>query len=67
MSTVVIESHYRPKKSITVLMNKPIDLDESDSDEEEGEDVDTRPVKTKLVGFVIPSFITKRGTINVAY
>jgi len=48
-------------------MNKPIDLDESDSDEEEGEDVDTRPVKTKLVGFVIPSFITKRGTINVAY
>ncbi len=67
MSTVVIESHYRPKKNTTVLMNKPIDLDESDSDEEEGEDVDVRPVKMKLSGFVVPVIKTQLGKIMLSY
>jgi len=62
-STVVIESHYRPKKNITVLMNKPIDLDDDENDDE----VDVRPIKTKLQGFVIPSITTKNGKINVVY
>jgi len=66
-STVVIESHYRPKKNITVIMQKPIDMDDSDNDVEEGEEVDTRPVKTKIPGFIVPSIITKQGKINLIY
>jgi len=66
-STVVIESHYRPKKNITILMNKPIDMDDSDNDAEDGDDVDTRPIKTKLTGFVVPSIVTKQGKISVTY
>jgi len=61
---VVIESHYRPKKNVTILMTKPTNLDENDYD---GDDVDTRPVKTKLSGFIIPSITTKNGEINVTY
>jgi len=64
---MVIESHWRPKKNITVIMQKPIDMDESDNDAEEGGEVDTRPVKTKLLGFIVPSIITKSGKINVSY
>ncbi len=62
-STVVIESHFRPKKNVTLIMNTPVDLDDGDTDDT----VDTRPIKTKLQGFVIPSFITKRGAITVGY
>ncbi len=47
-STMVIKSHYRPKKNITVIMQKPVD-DESNIDG----DVDTRPLKTKLLGLIL--------------
>ncbi len=60
---IVIESHYRPKKNITVIMQKPIDLDDSDEDD----DADARPVKTKLTGFVVPAIQTQLGKINVNY
>jgi len=66
-STVVIESHFRPKKNITVIMQKPIDMDDSDNDAEEGVEVDNRPVKTKLQGFIIPSFTTRQGEITLSY
>jgi len=62
-STVLIESHYRPKKNQTLIMSTPIDLDDTDTDD----DADMRPIKTKLQGFVIPSLVTKRGKINVNY
>jgi len=62
-STMVIESHYRPKKNITVVMQKPVEDDESDTDDE----VDTRPVKIKLTGFIIPSITTKQGKMSVIY
>jgi len=62
-STMVTETHYRPKKNITVIMQKPFDDDDSDTDD----DVDNRPIKTKLQGFIIPSIITKRGAITVSY
>ncbi len=45
-------------------MTKPTDLDENDDD---GDDVDVRPVKTKLSGFIIPSIATKRAVITVGY
>jgi len=60
---MVIESHYRPKKNLTVIMQKPIEDDDMDTDD----DVDTRPVKTKLTGFVVSSILTKSGKINVTY
>ncbi len=45
-------------------MTKPTDLDENDDD---GDDIDARPVKTKLQGFVVPSIVTQRGMVNVTY
>jgi len=62
-STVVIESHFRPKKNVTVIMQKPVE----DDDQETDDDADMRPIKTKLTGFIVPSISTKRGTINVGY
>jgi len=62
-TSTTTESHYRPKKNVTVIMNKPIELDDTDEDN----DVDMRPVKMKLNGFIVPSIITKRGSINVTY
>jgi|GEM_PF-1521682 len=62
-STVVIESHYRPKKNVTLIMNTPIDIDDSDVDD----DADVRLVKTKLSGFVVPIVTTSHGKITVNY
>jgi len=62
-STVVIESHYRPKKNVTLIMNTPIDIDDSDVDD----DADVRLVKTKLSGFVVPILTTSHGKITVNY
>ncbi len=62
-STMVIESHWRPKKDVTVIMQKPIDDDDADTDD----DVDVRPVKTKLTGFVIPAITTRQGKMFVNY
>ena len=62
-STVVIESHYRPKKNQTLIMSTPIDLDDGDTDDT----VDTRPIKTKLSGFVVPLIQTQAGKILVKY
>jgi len=44
-------------------MQKPIDLDDRDDDD----DVDTRPIKTKLSGLVIPILQTRQGNIDVTY
>ena len=59
----MIESHFRPKKNITVIMQKPVEDDGADTDDE----VDNRPIKTKLSGFVIPSITTKNTKINITY
>jgi pimeloyl-ACP methyl ester carboxylesterase len=57
------ESHYRPKKDITVIVTKPVDLDDNDSDD----DVDSRPVKQKFPGMIIPSLVTEKGKVLVTY
>ncbi|MEK9151120.1 MAG: hypothetical protein AAB547_00640 [Patescibacteria group bacterium] len=59
----VLESHYRPKKNITVIMEKPRDLNDSDEDD----DVDTRPTKAKLPGMVVPGIVTESGQVNITY
>lgn len=63
-ASTTVESHYRPKKNVTILMTKPADLDDRDDD---GDDVDVRPIKQKLSGMVIPGLQTNRGIISVNY
>jgi pimeloyl-ACP methyl ester carboxylesterase len=55
------ESHWRPKKNQTVIMMKPIDLDDGDGDD----DSDSRPTKIKVPGFVIPYLTTKQGSLII--
>lgn len=63
VDTKVFESHYRPKKDITVIMQKPQDLDESETDDE----VDARPMKEKLPGMVVPGIVTEKGKVKMIY
>ena len=59
------ESHYRPKRDLTVIMTKPRDLDDEDS--EEDDNVDSRPVKQKLPGMIIPLLVTEKGKVLIRY
>lgn len=58
-----IESHYRSKKDVTIIMQKPEDLDDDDNDDRS----DMRPTREKLSGMVIPGLMTERGNIKVNY
>ena len=62
-SSSAIESHYRPKQNITILMSKPEDLKDEDNDDK----ADKRPIRQKLTGLVIPEFVTKKGTVEIKY
>ncbi len=62
-ASTTIESHYRPKKNTTVIMTKPQELDDAESDD----DSDTRPVKQKLPGMVIPYIETEKGSLIISY
>lgn len=57
------ETHFRPKKNVTIIMTKPLDLDDADTDD----DADTRATRLKLPGLVIPSLSTQKGKILVSY
>lgn len=59
----VFESHYRPKKNVTIIMTKPIDLDDTESDD----GVDARPSKTLAPGMVVPYVVTSDGKIIPKY
>lgn len=59
----ILESHYRPKKNVTIIMTKPQELNDSDEDD----DCDKRPVREKLSGMIIPWLITNQGNISVNY
>jgi hypothetical protein len=57
------ESHYRPKKNQTVIVTKPVELDDNNSDD----DVDTRPIKERLSGMIIPYLMSDNGTFIITH
>lgn len=61
--STLLESHYRPKKGVTILTLPLTDLDDSDSDDTS----DTRPVKLKLPGRVVPYMQTDKGRVLINY
>ena len=62
MSTTT-ESHYRPKKNVTILMSRPTDLDDDDNDDNS----DVRLVRLKLPGMVVPYMRTDAEKIIIGY
>ena len=62
-ASTTLESHYRPKKNTTLLMTKPQELDDSESDD----DSDVRPIKQTLPGMVVPYIMTKKGSVIISY
>lgn len=58
-----IESHYRPKKNITVVMTKPQDMDDSDDDD----DSDLRPTKLTLPGMMVSYVTTDKSAVVINY
>ena len=62
-SSDAVESHYRSKQDITIIMSKPQELDDSDDDSS----ADKRLIREKLAGLVIPEFVTKQGVVSIKY
>jgi hypothetical protein len=62
-SVITTETHFRPKKDKTIIMQTPLDLDDSDDDDAS----DARPAKLVLPGLVIPFLTTDRGVVTVAW
>jgi hypothetical protein len=58
-----VESHFRPKKNLTILMQKPQELDDRDEDD----DVDKRAKKQELPGMVVLGLETEKGKIKITY
>jgi len=61
--TIIVESHYLPKKNQTWLMEKPRDLADDTSDDNS----EQRPTRTKLAGMIIPTLNTELGKIKINY
>jgi len=57
------ESHYRPKKNVTIIMTKPQDVDDTESDD----DTDIRPTKLTLPGMVVPYIRTEKSRVIIGY
>jgi len=62
-ASTTLESHYRPKKDKTIIMTKPQDLDDTDTDD----NADTRPTKQTLPGMVVPYMMTGKGNLIINY
>ena len=62
-SSDAVESHYRSKQDITIIMSKPQELDDSDDDSS----ADKRLIREKLSGLVIPEFVTNQGVVSIKY
>ena len=62
-SATTVETHYRPKKNQTIIMQSATDIDDSDIDDA----CDRRPTKIKLAGFVIPWVQTEKSKLLIKY
>ena len=62
-STAIIETHFRPKANVTIIMKTPIDMGDSDMDD----DADWRPIKATLSGMVVVGLQTNNGSISASY
>jgi pimeloyl-ACP methyl ester carboxylesterase len=62
-SGLELEGHFRPDKNQTILMKKPIDIDDRDEDE----DCDSRATKEVLKGMAVVGLKTDRGIIKANY
>lgn len=61
--SIGIESHYRPKKNVTVIMRTPQELDDRDEEDES----DRRAVRETLPGMVVPYLVTDQGHVTIGY
>lgn len=57
------ESHYRPKKNQTIVMTRPVDLDDTDEDDS----ADNRPTRQVLLGMVVPYARLQKGKVIIGY
>jgi hypothetical protein len=57
------EAHFRPKKNQTILMLKPIDIDDGEDDNES----DNRTTRDRLSGMVVVGLVTEKGVIKINY
>jgi len=62
-ASTTLESHYRPKKDTTVIMTKPTDLADLDTDD----DSDVRPIKQTLPGMVVPYVRTEERRVVISH
>ena len=62
-STAIIETHFRPKANVTIIMKTPIDVGDNDTDD----DVDWRPIKATTSGMVVAGLRTNNGSFSVSY
>jgi pimeloyl-ACP methyl ester carboxylesterase len=58
-----LETHYRPRQDVTILMTRPEDLNDEDDDSR----IDMRPTRERLPGWVVPYLETKEGKVNIKY
>ncbi|MDO8241171.1 MAG: hypothetical protein Q7T51_04295 [Candidatus Moranbacteria bacterium] len=63
-SSSAIESHYRPKQNVTMIMTRPQELHD---DRDDDDDADRRAIKQKLVGLIVPELTTKQGIVEIKY
>lgn len=61
VSDETLESHFRPKENITILMQKPQDLDSSIQD-----GADSRPIKEEIPGMTIFGLETEKGQVKIS-
>jgi hypothetical protein len=61
--STTLEAHYRPKKNITIFMQKTEELDDEDADDR----CESRPIRFSRPGMVIPYLETRKGEVVIGY
>ena len=62
-TTSTVETHFRPKKSVTIVMTTPVDLDDND----DGDGIDLRATRENLSGVHLIQLKVSGGEITVSY